>query len=53
MTALDTVSPGSGLRTMMGVWAFAAFLPLPALTLTDPAIGVPKAIDAISDVIMF
>ena len=37
MTALDSVSPGSGLRTMMGVWAFAAFLPLPALALTDPA----------------
>ena len=37
MLTLDSVSPRSGLRTMMGVWAVGAFLPLPALALTDPA----------------
>ena len=39
MPTLDPLSPGSGLRTLMGVWAVAAFLPLPALVLTDPARG--------------
>lgn len=37
MPAVESLSPVSELRTMMGVWAVAAFLPLPALALTDPA----------------
>ena len=33
---LATLSTGSRLRSMMGMWAVAAFLPLPVLALTDP-----------------
>lgn len=39
MLTLDSLSPGSGLRALMGVWGVAAVLPLPALILTDPARG--------------
>ena len=37
IASLNFLSVGSGLRTMMGAWAVAAFLPLPVLALTDPA----------------